>query len=77
MKVFGYKEKVINEHGLLQMAEVTFQVSPETLRAIAKFFIDSADYLDKHNDFDHAHLQDDWSEWKKEYPDIIITKQDE
>ena len=77
MKIFGYKEKIINKHELLQMSEVTFQASPETLRAIAKFFLDSAEYLEKHDDFDHAHLQDDWSGWQEHYPDIVIAKQDE
>ena len=77
MKVFGYKEKVLNEDELLQMSEVTFQASPKTLRAIAQFFNESADYLEKHDDFDHAHLQDDWSEWQEKYPDVIIVKKEE
>ena len=67
MKVFGYKEKVINEHELLQMSEVTFQAPPETLRAIAQFFNNSADYIEKHKeDFDHSHSQMNGADGKKD-----------
>jgi len=74
MKVFGYKNEVVNEYGLLEMSEITIQASPNTLRAIAKLLNESADLIEKNpEDFDHFHLQDDWKEWKEEYPDIIVA----
>jgi hypothetical protein len=72
MKIFGYKDKVISEHDLLQMAEITTQAPPETLRAIAKFINESADHIGNYKgDFGHAHLQYEWSGWQESYPDII------
>ena len=74
MKIFGYKNKVVNEHELLEMREITFQASPEVLKAIAKFLNDSADKISENKEsFDHSHLQDEWKNWKEEYPDVIVA----
>ena len=74
MKIFGYKNKVVNEHELLEMSEITFQASPEVLKAIAKFLNDSADkILENKEIYDHSHLQDEWMNWKEEYQDVIVA----
>jgi hypothetical protein len=74
MKIFGYKNKIINEHELLEMSEITFQASPEALKAIANFLNESADKMLEHKaNFGHSHLQDEWKNWKEEYPDVIVA----
>jgi hypothetical protein len=75
MKIFGYKNKKVNEHGLLEMSEVTFQASPDTLRAIAKLLTDAANLIEKNpGSIDHLHLQDTWPEWEEDYPDVVVAE---
>jgi hypothetical protein len=44
--VYGYDELQVNEWGLKQMREVTFSISPSTLRKLAAFFLSAADEMD-------------------------------
>lgn len=75
MKIYGYKNKEVNEHGLLEMNEITFLASPDTLRAIAQLLIDSAELIEKNpGSIDHLHLQDTWCEWHEDYPDVIVAE---
>jgi hypothetical protein len=75
MEIFGYKRKEVNEHGLLEMNEVTFLASPNTLRAIAKLLTDAADLIEKKpGSIDHLHLQDTWRDWQEDYPDVVVAE---
>jgi hypothetical protein len=75
MKAYGYIKKHLNNDGLLELKEVTLQTTPKNLRAIAAFILKAAETLEaRRKTFDHLHLQDSWQQWRKGYPDIIITK---
>lgn len=75
MKIFGYKNKEVNEYGLLEMKEIAFRASPDSLRAVAKLLTDSADRIEQNpGSIDHLHLQDTWREWQEEYPDVIVAE---
>ena len=75
MKIFAYKNKEVDKSGLLELREVTFLASPDTLRAIAKLLNDSADSIEKNpGSLNHLHLQDTWCDWQEGYPDVIVAE---
>jgi hypothetical protein len=77
MKVFGYVQRQCNEHGLVELSEVTFQCSPERLRQIALFMQQAADEMETHGSgFGHLHIQDElenWNDTSPEPPDIVVA----
>jgi len=74
MKIFGYARQEINEDGLYEMAEITFQADPGTLKAVAAFLSEAAEVMEKNpGGFDHSHLQDSWRGWQDGYPDVIVA----
>jgi len=76
MKIFGYKSNDTETDGLMEMSDIAFSASPETLRSIAKFLNKSADDLEEMGDeFDHVHLMDEWSGWKEGTPDIQVINE--
>ena len=44
--IYGYDSCTINEFGLMEMREVTISASPDVLRELARFLIESADELE-------------------------------
>lgn len=63
MPVYGYSKRVVNEYGLHEMSEVTFNVSAEELRRVAAFLIDCADMIDSRQwRTDHMHIDRPWDE---------------
>ena len=75
MKIFGYPRRTVNEDGLIELEDITFQAEPEILTEIGKFILEMAETIkSKNGNFDHSHLQDKWKGWKKEYPDVIVAK---
>ena len=58
MPVYGYSNGVVNEYGLHEMKEVTFDVPLSDLRKIAAFLIECADLAESRQwRGDHRHLQ--------------------
>ena len=57
MPVWGYSSRVADaKHGLLQMREVSFDLRPADLRAVAAFLADCADRIEGgrwRSDHDH------------------------
>ena len=52
---------------------IGISASPDTLRALAKFFEIAAGELEEMgDDFGHLHLMDHWSGWTEGAPDIQI-----
>jgi hypothetical protein len=75
MKLYGYSKKVVNEHGLHDLSEVTFKFDSQTLRKIAEFLNKAADEIDKGlNGVDHEHVQDLVKGWPEDAPDIIVPR---
>jgi len=78
MKVFGYVEKQHNENGLVELSEITFQASPDTLREIASFLVVAAQKAEELGSrFDHFHIQQvhkDWHAKLPERPDIVVSQ---
>jgi len=63
----------IGETHLKETDCVGISASPETLRAIAKFILDSANELEEMgSDFSHLHLMDEWQGWSEGCPDLQI-----
>ena len=76
MKIFGYKKKEINDQGLLELDEVTFQGKPEQLRCIAKHLLETAYSIEANpGKFDHDHISFNNPDWKDEYPEIVIAEE--
>ncbi|SFZ75360.1 Imm32 family immunity protein [Chitinimonas taiwanensis] len=76
MKAFAYPAgEPVNEDGLVELNQVSFVASAETIRAVAQFLIEAADKMEMLGDnYDHLHLQDSRSSWKENWPDIIVCK---
>ena len=73
MKIYGYTKH--NEKELQEMEEISFLASSEQLTAVANFLLKYADIMKKNKDFEHAHLQDEYKDWKDTFPDVIIIGQ--
>lgn len=75
MKIFGYKSKQMNDGGLLEMREVTFQGKPEKLRLIADFLQNSADFIEANpGKFDHDHISFNNPGWDDNCPEIVVVE---
>jgi len=75
MKIFGYEKQRVNESGLLELNEVTFQGDPEKLRMIALFLSRMADAIESNKDqFDHNHITSIFNEWPDDYPEIVVAE---
>mgnify|MGYP000456994751 CR=1 FL=1 len=76
MKIFGYKGKDTETEGLMEMSDISFSSSPETLRVIAKFLNDAAAEIEEMGDeFGHLHLMDEWEGWEEGTPDIQVINE--
>lgn len=74
MKIYGYSKQRPDD--LVEMSEVTIQCTPNGLRAIAELLNNSANELEENKDWGHAHLQDEWQDWKDGMPDVVVYKPD-
>lgn len=75
MKIFAYPAGTpLNEEGLVELAEVSFQADAKTIRRIAKFLLKQADAMDATGTgFGHAHAQDEDRPWPEDWPDVIVV----
>ena len=77
MNVFGYIKRRCNSEGLVELSQVTFQSSPDTLREIASFLLSAAAEMEAGGPtFDHRHIQDEVKGWRSrtpELPDVIVA----
>lgn len=74
MPAYGYQRTVVDpEHGLLELREVSFDLSPDGLRRLAAFLHDCADRAEA-GEFrsDHAHIEQFDRAWKREDPDLDL-----
>jgi hypothetical protein len=63
MPAFGYSTRVVNEYGLHELSEVTFEIPLADLRRIAAFLIESADLAESGNwRSDHRHMGGPWDD---------------
>jgi hypothetical protein len=73
--IYGYAARTLNEHGLLELREVSFEASPAVLRELAQFLKTSADLLDA-GTFRHTHLHigSVIRDWDRRFPgkDVIV-----
>lgn len=75
MAIFGYSKKVVTDHGLHEMSEVTFDVPLEDLRRIARFLVDFADRAESGGwRSGHRHLTEFDKNWDHDHPrsDVIV-----
>ncbi len=75
MKAFGYPSGApLNEEGLVELTEVSFQTNAQTIRRVARFLMKQADEMDAScSNFGHAHAQDSDPPWPEQWPDIIVV----
>lgn len=75
MEAFGYPSHgPLNEEGLVELTEVSFQENAQTIRRIAKFLMKQADEMEAlASKFEHAHAQDKDRPWPEEWADIIVV----
>jgi hypothetical protein len=75
MPVYGYGRTVIDpEHGLLEMREISFDLSPSDLRRVAAFLWHFADRIET-GDWrsDHAHIDEHDRRWRHDHPDLDVV----
>lgn len=74
MKIFGYQKNKLNDEGLLEMEEITFQGTPEQLRLVADFLRTAADNIEANpGKFDHGHISSNNATWD-DYPEIVVAE---
>ena len=71
MNIYGY---AVENEQLLTMKEVSFQLSPNELRAISKFLLSEADRMEDLGDsYGHSHLKDYDNNFKS-LADLIVHR---
>ena len=66
MPAFGYSNRVVNEYGLHELSEVTFDLPLLDLRRIAAFLLDCADAAESGKwQNSHRHIQDHDPTWSE------------
>ncbi len=57
--MFGYARRQLDEIGLLELREITFQAGPETLREVAEFLEEMASDMEKgfFRKTSHTHIE--------------------
>jgi len=71
--IYGYPEKVVDEeHGLLQLREVTLAMTSEQLRLVARFLAHVATELESGAPFSHRHIAEVVPEWESIHPGVDI-----
>jgi hypothetical protein len=76
MPYYGYSRQVVNEFGPMELREVTFSLSADELRRVAKFLSVCADRIEN-GDFKSSHLHIDHvdREWPRTgQADIIVLR---
>jgi hypothetical protein len=73
-KAYGYARDGWVEDGPTELIEVTFQASPKFLRRVAEHLLAAASALEPDDHFDHVHLQDEWSHWSDDMPDVVVAR---
>jgi len=79
MAMFGYSKRVVNEHGLHELQEVTFDVPLSDLRRIAAFLVECANAAESREwRNSHRHLTEYDRRWDDDHPDsdVIIIHPD-
>lgn len=75
--LYGYAIRTCDDNGLLELSEATIAASPETLRLIARFLLNTADELEEKtvSQYWHRHLSDSEG-WRSQFPnhDIIVVR---
>lgn len=75
MPIYGYSKRVLNEYGLHDLSEVTFQLPTSDLRRVAAFLIACAEGIESGGwQSSHAHLTDHDRRWNSDHPhsDVIV-----
>lgn len=74
MPAYGYKRAVVDpEYGLLELREISFDLSPAGLRRVAASLRDCADRAeagDHHSD--HVHIDEFDGRWREDHPDLDV-----
>ena len=74
MPAYGYQRAVVDpEYGLLELREVSLDLSPDRLRRLAAFLRDCADRTEAGDlRSDHVHIEEFDRAWKRESPDLDV-----
>jgi hypothetical protein len=75
MPAYGYLRTVVNpEFGLMELREVSFDLSPDGMRRLAAFLRDCADRAEADGlRSDHVHIGEYDRGWKHENPDLDVV----
>jgi hypothetical protein len=76
MKVFGYPNRTVNPHGLVELREVTFVGTPTMLRGIAGFLLAAAEQMEEKatGSFNHLHMCSYSDVWQDTWPGVIAAE---
>jgi hypothetical protein len=74
MKILGYA-KDQEDATAVTLSEVLFEVSPDALREVARFFAHAASEMERMGEtYDHIHFQDACNAWSDEWPEIVVIR---
>ena len=75
--LFGYARRKVGESGELELREISFGTTPETLREIARFLQLAADEMEVASDrpWRHWHIDSFIEDWRAKHPtsDIVVV----
>ena len=75
--IYGYSRRVVDEaHGLLELKEITFDLEPSELRAIASFLVSAAEQIESGAmASSHVHIESESSGWDRDSAgaDVIVS----
>jgi hypothetical protein len=75
MKIYGYAKSKISHKGLLELREITFSGSPESIRQVGRFLLSAAEQMEKDaHRFTHLHVRDAIKQWLEKWPDVIVSE---
>jgi len=74
--IYGYpKGEPLNEYGLVEMKEVTFVLSPDSLRQVASFLNEMAAKIETKTNLWHEHISSQIDDWGSSCDcEIIVTQ---
>lgn len=74
MNIYGYSKKVVTQHNLHELSEVTFAMSYAELKKVVAFLEAAAKEKESNpTQFSHQHIGETIRDWPDDAPDIIVS----
>ena len=75
LDAYGRKRTATGGGKMVELSEVGFLGGYKDMQRLADFFSKAASEMKVHGKkFGHSHLRDQWKNWSKKFPDIIVAR---